>query len=340
MIDLYTPDGWINVPAIAERPTWLKVLIGARQVGKTYGVLKWHLERPENKFILMRRTTDELKMIAKNAMLDPFGAFVPEYNVRIFAAGMSYIIADHDEEGKQLAGTERGAALSLPMIGNVRGFDGSIFSSVILDEAVPEKGTRVLKTEGESLLNAYTTISGNRELRGEPPLVLWLLANTNNINSPILSALDLTDEILRMRRRGFEYTELDGVSIFQGSSEAVTSRRRETVLARRVPPESNFARMAYGNEWAYDDSPLIKSRSIKGLTPLCSFGGLYIWEGLSGYYVCSARHKAAAYPDNDFNRGQFTADYRWLVRWYAAGLVTFADLKLLAQFKQLFDVDF
>ena len=338
-IDLYTPEGWINIPAIAERPTWLKVIIGARQVGKTYGCLKYHLDQ-RIPFILMRRTTEELKFIANNSELDPFAKFAPEYHTMIKGISGSYVIADYNDDGI-IAGTERGIALSLPLISHIRGFDGSRFESVVLDEAVPEKGVRVLQTEGDSLLNAYTTISGNRELEGKQPLTLWLLANTNNINSPILEALNLTDDIIRMRAKGQEYFEADGVSIFQGRSEVITDKRRQTVLARRVRQDGAFAQMAYNNEWAYDESPIIKQRSMKGLTPVCSYGKLlYFWEDAAGVYCCASQHRTEHYDDNDFETEQFTANYRWLLRWYAEGLVTFANIRQLAVFKRLFDIDY
>lgn len=339
-IDLYTPAGWINVHAIAERPTWLKVFIGIRQSGKTYGVLLHHLINAIP-FILMRRTTDELNFIADNEEYDPFKKFEPAYHVRIATRNKSRVIADIDNEGKILEGGKTyGVALSLPQIAHIRGFDASNYDSLVFDEFVPEKGVRVLHTEGDMLLNAYTTISGNRELEGKPPLTLWMLANTNNINSPILDALDLTDEIIKMKSRGTEYAELDGVSIFYGKSEQIAEKRKQTVLAKRVKPTSNFAQMAYNNEWAYDESPVIRTRSLKGMTPLCSYDQLYFWEDAAGIYCCGSVHRTERYNDNDFERAQFTSNYRWLLRWYAEGLVNFANIRQLAIFKRIFAIDY
>lgn len=338
---IYDPAGWINIPWIAGRPTWLKVIIGARQVGKTYGTLKYYLDN-EIPFLLMRRTTKELEAIANNEKFDPFNKFTPEYRCRLFRYGDSYNIMDYDEEGKAIPGSYRGSAISLPQIASVRGFDGSAFDAVILDEAVPEKIVRVLKAEGDAMLNAYTTISGNRELEGRQPLTLWLLSNTNNINSPILTAFNIIDDIISMQAKGREYIETDnGVSIFFGKSDQIVEQRRQTVLARQVSDNSTFARMAYGNEWSYDISPLIKQRSIKGMTPLCSYAGqLYIWEGAASIYVCAAAHKADAYKENDFEREQFRVNYRWLIPWYANRMITFSNIKLLALFKQIFDIDY
>ena len=338
-IELYHDNGYINVPAIAARPTWLKVVIGARQVGKTYGVLKYYLESREP-FILLRRTTDELKFIGNNSALDPFKKFEPEYRTRLYPEGGSYIITDYDENGI-IPGTQRGIALSLPQISHIRGFDGSAFKAIIFDEAVPEKGVRVLQAEGDSLLNAYTTINGNRELEGRPPITLWLLCNTNNINSRILEALNLTADIISMRAKGVEYIEKNGVSIFQGMSKKIIERRKDTALARQISSESEFAGMAFDNSWSYDESPIVKMRSIKGMTPLCSYNfDMYLWEDSAGIYVCSAPHKVERYGGSNFDTQQFVSDYQWLRRWYAEGLVTFSDLRILALFKRVFSLDY
>lgn len=340
-IKLYDDNGYINVEAIAERPTWLKVLIGARQVGKTYGVLKHYLKSGEP-FILLRRTTDELNFIGKNSALDPFKTFEPEYHVRLSGEGGSFIISDYDpENGSLIQGGRRGIALSLPQISHIRGFDGSGFKAIIFDEAVPEKGVRVLKSEGESLLNAYTTINGNRELRGEPPITMWLLANSNNIQSRILESLNLIDDIIFMRAKNLEYYEKNGVSLFHGASRRIIEQRQETALARQISDKSEFAGMAFRNEWSYDESPLIKMKSIKGCTPVCSYDDqLYMWEDASGIYVCTAPHKVERYGGSAFETSQFVSNYLWLSRWYLEGWVTFSNIKLLALFKRVFELDY
>lgn len=338
MIELYHESGYLNVPAIAARPTWLKVLIGARQVGKTYGVLKYYLDSGE-KFMLLRRTTAELQFIGNNSQLDPFLKFEPEYHTRLLGSGGSYTIIDYDDNGP-IAGSERGVAMSLPQVAHVRGFDGSAFKAIVFDEAVPEKGVRVLQSEGESLLNAYTTINGNRELSGEPPATLWLLCNSNNINSRILDSLNLTDDIIRMRSKGLEYMEKGGVSIFQGRSEKITAARKQTALARQIDAGSEFAGMAFGNEWSYDASPLIGQQSLKGYAPVCGYEDMYLWENGSRLYACRVAHKVEHYCSGRFEREEFIANYRWTRPWYDERLMLFSDLRLLSIYRQLFGIDY
>lgn len=339
MKNLYNEAGFINIPEIASRPSWLKVIIGARQVGKTYGTLKYHLEN-NIPFILLRRTTEELEFIGTNSELDPFRPFLPDFHVKLVRRGHSFQIMDYDGEGKPIKDSSRGVALSLPQIAHIRGFSGSMFQSIIFDEFIPEKGVITRKTEGDSLLNAYTTINGNRELQGLPPCTLWLLANTNNINSKILDALNLSDIILKMNIQHMEFWENDSISIFQGKSQTITSQRKETALAKLVGQESQFSQMAYDNEWAYNKSPLIKPQSLKNLSPLASIESLYLWEGPQGIYICKAPHKISRYAPDDYSKTKFTTEFSWLPAYYASGLVTFSDVLTLARFQQLFNINY
>ncbi|MBP5750905.1 MAG: phage DNA encapsidation protein, partial [Firmicutes bacterium] len=207
--NIYTQDGWLDVPALAARGCWLNVITGPRQVGKTYGKLKYIIEE-KRPFILMRRTVEEVQFLGINTEVNPFKVFEPEHEISMDRAGK---ILNISEDGEII-----GICLGLPTVATIRGFSASRFTDIIFDEFIPEKHVIQRKTEGDALLNAYTTINGNRELEGRPPVRLWLLANSNNINSPILTALGLVDPILRMREKGQEVFQKDGVLIVQPGS--------------------------------------------------------------------------------------------------------------------------
>ena len=157
----------------------------------------------------MRRTVEEVQFLGINTEVNPFKVFEPEHEISMDRAGK---ILNISEDGEII-----GICLGLPTVATIRGFSASRFTDIIFDEFIPEKHVIQRKTEGDALLNAYTTINGNRELEGRPPVRLWLLANSNNINSPILTALGLVDPILRMREKGQEVFQKDGVLIAQSS---------------------------------------------------------------------------------------------------------------------------
>ena len=59
-LDLYNSEGWINIPALAALDCWCYVIVGKRQVGKTFGVLE-HIISNGGHFLYLRRTKEELK---------------------------------------------------------------------------------------------------------------------------------------------------------------------------------------------------------------------------------------------------------------------------------------
>lgn len=336
-MNLYNDQGYLNIPEIAAHDSWLKVIIGARQIGKTYGTLLYHL-RHNVQHILLRRTTEELDMIT-GAETNPYKVFEPEFKTAIFKAGKFLSINDYDSDGVKLM-PARGMVLSLAQIAHIRGFSGSAYESIIFDEFIPEKHVHRFRSEGDALLNAYTTINGNRELQGRPPCKLWLLANSNDINNSILESLNLTDDIIKMRVKSREWTEKDGAIIVQPASSKIARLRQDTALMKMIDKGSDFYGMAINNEFSYDRNPLVESRSVKGLTPLFSYSPLYAWEGSNIIYMCRLKHSAAPYGTTEWDREKLRADYLWIIRTYAAGLIRFSDLRLLALFKTLFKIEF
>ena len=345
-MNLYTPDGWLNFEYIKEKPAWLIVIIGKRQVGKTYGCLQTML-RNDVKHILLRRTTEELETISASPDLNPYKIFEPEFHTGLFKSSKRLCrICDYipDEEGRAVPGYQRGIATSLAEIAHIRGFNGSTFTDLIFDEFIPEKGVITRRFEGDAFLNAYTTINGNRELSGDPPLRAWLLANTNNINSAILEALNLTDDILYMRRKGKEELLTDtGVYILQPVSESVSSRRKDTALMKQISKKSDFYGMAIENEWSYDESPYIKTMPLKNMTPVWSYDDtIFCWQMQEGFYLCRAAGKLPArdkYDSSRTSREKLAMDYNVLKQYYYAGMIYFSDLRILSLFKSIFGID-
>lgn len=333
--DIYTPDGWLDVPALAARGCWLNVITGPRQVGKTYGTLKYIIEE-RRPFILMRRTVEEVQFLGINTEVNPFKVFEPEHEISMDRAGK---ILNISEDGEII-----GICLGLPTVATIRGFSAARFTDIIFDEFIPEKHVIQRKTEGDALLNAYTTINGNRELEGRPPVRLWLLANSNNINSPILTSLGLVDPILRMREKGQEVSQKDGVLIVQPGSMKIIRKRSETAMMKHLKKTKSaerFTGMALENEFSYNDQTLVGKMPLGGLQPLSGIGMAYVWQRDDGFlYICRAPHRTEIYEDSEYMRERFRDDYWWIFDQYRSGEIRFADLHLLEYIKGLFDIKF
>lgn len=346
MNDLYTPEGWLNFDYILDQGAWLNVIVGARQIGKTYGALLTMLKY-DLPHILLRRTTEELETIISTPDVSPYKVFEPDYKIGFFKSGKKICtINDYtiEENGKITEGKQRGIATSLAQIAHIRGFNGSPFTDLIFDEFIPEKGVICRQTEGDSFLNAYRTINGNREITEDrPALRAWLLANSNSINSPILDALELTDIILFMRRKKLEtFKTDDNTLIIQPRSERIIEKQKETALMKRISSNSDFYQMAINNEFAYDKSPYVKTMPINGMTPIWAYNDMmFCYERPDGYYICRAKAKVKArynYEGTRTGREQLYNDFAFIKPFYFFGDIAFADLRLLTLFKNIFNI--
>ena len=268
------------------------VIIGKRQVGKTYGALDLMLRRGYY-FALLRRTADEMKFITVDVN-NPFEKL--PYSVKI------------ENESKYTAKMELydgdvpvriGSVMALSTVAKIRGFDGSRYTNLVYDECIPETHVIRLRNEGDAFLNCYTTIAGNRELDGLPPLRAWLLANSNDISAPILTALDISDIVERMSYSKQEIAVLAerGIMVILPASEAVTNRRTKTALYKAVGTNSDFAKMSLQNEFSYNDTSDVRRVDIRQYKPLADVTGLFtIWEHKDGNTVYIAIESAAQFP--------------------------------------------
>ena len=243
--NIYTESGWLNIPAVRSLGCWLNVIIGPRQVGKTYGVCKDLLDRGRP-FIFMRRTTAEMRAICGDPDLDPWIKQDAEgYNVRMqkIPGADTYAIGDINPDTGKIE-NRRGMGISLSTVASVRGFSGDKFTDLVLDEFIPEEYVVVRSSMGDAFVNALKTISGNREILGKQPLTVWLLANANSIQSPILKSLNLLDDLDELIRTGSEYKiTTNNVFLSLPKSRKVTDRLKETPLMRQINGTAAYGMM-------------------------------------------------------------------------------------------------
>lgn len=342
-MNLYTTDGWLDIPKIAALNCWLNVIIGKRQVGKTYGTLKYLLDSGK-KFLYLRRTEKELEMIAQSADLNPFTA-IDGYHITIIKSGKhGYIVTEYetDETGKEKPiGQPIGYAFGLTTIAQMRGFDGGAFSDMVLDEFIPINFLQVRQTEGDAVADIYTTINGNRELNGQSPLCLWLLANANNIRNPILDSLDLLPIVERLIRSQDEYYCKNGIFVAMPESQVIGGRRAQTALMKHLSRKNGkYYRMAQENQFAYNDLGKVKAMNIKGMQPLIQVGELAIYLHTGSAYVCTTpAFGMTKYAAEEKSLKKARLEYAELRQLYEIGLVYFETASLIPLFEQYFKID-
>lgn len=287
MFELFMDAGWLNMTGIIEMGYPFTLVTGARQIGKTYGSIKYCMDN-HIPFVYMRRTDKELKA-SKSDALSPFKKLDP------------------DIQGKTIAGDVIGfykgmdliaPGVALTTMHNVRGISGAAYKKIIYDEFIPETIARPIKGEFDAWTNAYETLNSNRELEGEEPMQMIALANSNNAANPIFMGLRLVQVMEKMKtnhkilwtddRRGILLVNVEGSPISQ--------KKKKTTALGKLTSGTDFARMAYENDFAFDDFSNIGSKSLKEYRPVVTVGEVTIYRHKSRKeYYCSL-HLAGSAP--------------------------------------------
>lgn len=337
---LYDERGFLNVPRIDREANISDinfiVIIGGRQVGKTYGCIELMLSEKRH-FILMRRTMTEVDFICSN-INNPLSVH-KKYDTAIKKDSdyTGAIWLTEGEEKKQI-----GALMSLSSVAKIRGFAGEVYTDLIFDEFIPETHVSRIRNEGDAFLNAIVTISGNRELEGKKPLRTWLLANSNNLNSPILSALGIMEKVERMKAAAQEVSIMKdrGIMIIRPSSEELQKKRKKTSLFRAIDPDSVFARMAFGNDFAYNDASNIKPVRLAEYLPQFTTGQFTYYKHKSKPEYFVSDHTAGgcpAYPPTERGKVKCLRDNPNVRRRYYDGKVFFESQTVKERFLDYFE---
>lgn len=285
---------------IAKYPdAWCYVIVGGRNTGKTYGALKsCYLNK--RKFVFVKRTNKDVMLLCAGSGsignkrnqfgmdLSPFKSINRDLNCNVSAfsiadglGGFWECVTNEDGE-KEPEGDPIGTLISLNSVSKFAGFDMSDADWIIFDEFIPRSWEKVSRKEGDQLMDLYKTISRDREHRGRAPLKLICLANAVNISNPVSNMLEVTDSMAYMSSHGMEnlYIPYRGiyVHILQASDEFI--QKEQSTMIYKAMHDTDWGRMAFDNDFAYNDFSNVKDVQLKGFKPVCTF----IYKG-KPYYV-------------------------------------------------------
>lgn len=290
---------YINIYDYEDPAYPFQIFIGGRGLGKTYSALKGQLLRQDGRrFILMRRTADEMDLLLDSAGgegANPFkvlnrdlGLNVGMRSINDKLAGI-YDRSEKEEGGYLYEGAPRGYGVALSTIAKIRGIDFSDSDDMIYDEFIPEKHIKRMRNEADALLNAYETVNRNREFDGRPPLRLWMLSNANNIYNPIFVGLGIVALVERMVRKGKSdiYIPERGLAIHLLQASTSFQEKKSRTAIARLTAGTSYYDMAYGNDFAYNDFSGVGWRKLTGYRPICAIGKatMYAKKGDSDIYV-------------------------------------------------------
>lgn len=266
-VDLYGPDGWVNMGEILDTINVpFLIMIGARGIGKTYGLFDQMTRRNAN-FVYLRLMNDQAKYSVTEGISDLLHYYVDhemEYDVEKTAKNVWKVTREGSDSAVLVS--------SLYAIGTVRGINADSFDYIFLDEFIAEAGHRVNKDVDLMLYNAYESLNRNRELSGRPPMRLIMATNSNQINSALLAGMNLIDPLVKARRKGQSLIDLKerGVAILDFSHSPISQRKADTALYRAATSDE-FRGMALDNQFADYSDEFVKSYNLKNYVPVWTY---------------------------------------------------------------------
>lgn len=306
-------------------------VIGARGTGKTYGALKYLLEK-RIYFMYLRRTLTQVQIITTPEM-SPFKDINSDLEMNVGFSPIAkntygiYEMEGDEKGGQHPSGAPVGVCTALSTFSNLRGFSGRDIEVIVFDEFIPERSERPIKDEAGAFLNMYETINRNRELQGKAPVQVLCLANSNQIAASIMVDLELIRPVEKMIKRRTSEVFIDerNTAIFLPSDSPISRQKRETALYK-FSSGTRYYDMAIENQFLdYDDMDVV-SRSLKDYYLIVEWGELCVYIHRSELrYYCTLHRQGGAphYNTNSIDSKRFRRDYVFLWHDYLNKAVEF-----------------
>lgn len=324
----YTKDGYIDTNKLyKEDKSVFKFIIGARGIGKTFGELKYWVDKVRgtgNKIILMRRTQTQVDLI-KTPELNPFLALEYELgdSYRFILKSINKNITgayltEYDPETNTYIAKELVCYLiALSTVSNIRGFAGNDIVHIIYDEFTGELHERPISNEGTAFLNAIETIGRNRELKGLEPLSVTCLSNSTLLANPVFIELRFVTLCEKALNKGKDFVNIPDrlTSIYMLHDSPISKAKAKTSLYKLAGEDSNFSAMSLRNDFNSEYFGLIKSKNLKEYKPLAVVGEITIYKHKSKreWYISShISGRPEKYASSEIELKRFNNNYYYL----------------------------
>ena len=331
---IYDSNGWVNWDYISDQPASFIPVVGARGVGKTYGLFK-KLIREGKKFIYLRRLKSQLDQCSKPEG-NPFKKINLDFDRHIspYSSGGIVSFREGDKSGQLVA-----VGVALSVVANIRGIDFSDFDYIVFDEFIASIGEHPIKNEFQAFENFYETVNRNRELEGKSAVKCFMLGNANTIVNPYFSGWHIMKTVLKMiTGKQMVYRSPDKTKmVIMLIDSPISARKKETALYQGA--SRDFINMALDNAFRTDETQ-IRSEPLNEYQHIVSCGeiGIYRHKSERKYYV-SATQGTPYYDSFGIGLKMFQQDYFILRANYMVNKnIWFESFELEIIFRELFNL--
>lgn len=329
---IYNKEGWVDWDYILDQEASFISVVGARGVGKTYGIFK-KLIQEGRKFVYLRRLKSQIDQCSKLEG-NPFKKINTDLNrdIKPYSSSGITTFREHAKDGDIVA-----TGLALSVVANIRGIDFSDYDYIVFDEFIVSPGERPIKNEFEAFQNFYETVNRNRELEGKKAVVCIMLGNANTLVNPYFSAWHFMKTALKMIHGGqmvWRSADKTRLTILLLNSP-ISEKKRNTALYNNA--DSDFISMALDNAFRTDETN-IRSEPLNEYVHIVSVGeiGIYKHKSERKYYVSSTQSKPY-YDGYGIPLRMFEQDFYMLrVHYMVSKNVWFESFELEILFREYF----
>ena len=276
---------WYTIPT-GDKLQPFTFIVGGRGIGKTYSAEDYCITNYPGQFLYLRNTGIQLKESC-SAFGNPFKRWAKDHNrdIAMKMEGEHAIIYEYDEDG---AKTLIGYGANLSTFENLRGVDLSDVDIVLFDEFIENRSLGF--DQFDAFQHMYETVNRNRELLGEPPLIVLLLSNAQRLGNPILRGYNLIPIIEGMQANNQRSATVGNKRIELPFSE-VSEAKKNTALYQGAG--DLFKEQALNNNFSNDSFTGIKKVNLMEFEPVCSVDDIYIYRHKSktSFYCCAVPAK-------------------------------------------------
>ena len=273
---------WFDIAKYETKFRANTFFIGGRGIGKTFSAFSYIYNKQP--FLYARNTEAQLNECATE-FGNPFKKWnkVMGKDLRLIKEKKHALIVEGEGDNMRVVGY--GASLS--NIGALRGVDLSDVRIGLLDEFIEKKTLQF--NQGAYYNDLYETINRNRELEGEPPLIMILLSNSQKLANSILASKDLITPIEGMLNNGQQTWSRGDCFVCLPVSE-VSDLKAQTSFYKGQEHTKAYQE-AIENKFANDSFYAIHKRPLKEYTGVCRIDDIYIYKHKSNgkYYACSSQ---------------------------------------------------
>lgn len=368
-INFYLKAGWLNVEILFKLMVtcvWLFVT-GARNVGKTYGVLKWLLfgDKPCKKenvdfnrcfpwrakvfpFLWLRRTPAQYKSVASNLFSKLLNREGSDLILKEKQLGNTYsgiYICERNEDGELEINEDKLICYvsSVESLGKTNGLNMDNVNLIIIDEFIKTPSENNMSREFDRVMNILESIERERVIEGKPAVRILGLSNANELANEYYNALDCIDDAVNMAESQQSYKQIADFGLVLLFNSPISKMKAETPMYRNLAHgKSKYAQMAIDNKFKKNECELVKSRNLKDCKPICSIDNVtfysYYEDGEAWVYVSNHKMGGKMFGESRAEHMRFIATNKWLYDVFLHSYMRFENYTCMYRFHRIWDL--